>query len=243
MLKKNIPNLFTLGNLSCGCVAVVLALNGNLIWSAYLVGIAGLFDFFDGMVARLLKVTSEIGKQLDSLADMVSFGLVPGVILFELLNRAFDKHSSIDVRVIIPLSFLGFLITLFSAIRLAKFNIDTRQTHSFIGVPTPAVTIFIASLPLIVYEGSSASVLVNLIRNPYFLLGITIIFSFLLVAPIPLFALKFKNFSWQDNKLRFIFLATAILLLVIFKYTGISLIILLYIILSTLSYLFTKNLR
>ena len=184
-IKKNIPNLFTLGNLFCGCIAIVLAFEGNLIGAAYMVGIAGVFDFLDGLVARILKVNSEIGKQLDSLADVVSFGVVPGVIIFKLINQTMITS---------PISFFGFLVTIFSAIRLAKFNIDTRQTDSFIGLPVPANAIFIASLPLSLNSDSFSNTLQQTILNPYCLILLSLISSFLLVAPLPLFALKFKNF-------------------------------------------------
>ena len=164
-IKKHIPNAITCGNLFCGCLAIVSALRGNLVLSAYLVGIAAVLDFFDGFTARLLKVGGEMGKQLDSLADMVTFGVVPGIVLFQLMSATtlcdkptvctsdivtYEKSTvllanNIDSYWLL----LSFFITIFSALRLAKFNIDTRQTDSFIGVPTPANTILICSIPLI----------------------------------------------------------------------------------------------
>jgi CDP-diacylglycerol---serine O-phosphatidyltransferase len=179
------------------------------------------------MVARVLGAYSEIGKQLDSLADMVSFGVVPGTVMFILLQRAEASFFGIPADI---LPFFGFLITIFSALRLAKFNIDTRQTDSFIGVPTPACTMFVASLPLILASGSLIAY--ELILNPYFLLAVTFIFSYLLVAELPLFALKFKNLTWQDNSVRFIFLGISVILLALLKFAAIPLIIVLYILLS-----------
>lgn len=202
--------------------------------------IAGVFDFLDGMVARLLKAYSELGKQLDSLADMVSFGVLPGVIVFKLINHSMVTCGA-DVFVATPISFFGFLITLFSAIRLAKFNIDTRQTESFIGLNTPANTFFIASLPIILNLDSVNESFKHVILNPTFLILLTIISSFLLVAPLPFFALKFKNLSWTDNKVRFIFIILSLLLLIVFQFVGVPLIIILYIILSVINNLISKR--
>ena len=248
MIKKNIPNLFTLCNLLCGCIAIVFAFEGNLVWSAYLVGIACAFDFLDGFIARALKVNSEIGKQLDSLADMVSFGVVPGVMMFKMISFVDPIHPFETPHSDTYSAMVGFLIPIFSAIRLAKFNLDIRQTDSFIGLPTPANTIFIASLPFFfmgpfALKNSEGFISHNLIylMSPYTLITITIISAFLLVAPLPLFALKFKNFSWADNKVRYIFLALAAALLIIFKFAGIPLIIILYIVLSVINNLMTKS--
>lgn len=205
-----------------------------------MVGIACLFDFLDGLVARALHVHSEIGKQLDSLADMVSFGVVPGVLMFKLINKECITCGE-DMFSAAPLSFFGFLITIFSAVRLAKFNLDIRQTDSFIGLPTPANTIFISSLALIINLDSSGDTIKHFILHPYFLVGLTVIFSFLLIVPLHLFALKFKNFSWTDNKVRYVFLALALALLIVFQFVGIPLIIILYVILSIINNIVTKS--
>ena len=261
-IKKNIPNLITCGNLLCGCLAIVSAFQGNLVWSAYLVGIAAVLDFLDGFVARLLKVHSEIGKQLDSLADMVTFGVVPGVIMFHLLQRSILMDKSFEavlsrdgLQDFIWVPYTGFLLTIFSCIRLAKFNIDTRQSDSFIGVPTPANTILIASFPLILglsgwsqastsiylfspeswLDDSTPGLAFQILLNKWFLLGITLIMSYLLVAELPLFALKFKHFKWKGNEIRFIFLGLSAALLILFQFTGIPFIIFLYIILSVIN--------
>lgn len=223
-----------------------------------MVGIACVFDFLDGLLARSLNVHSEIGKQLDSLADMVSFGVVPGVIIWKLLRTSYFQdlyiESNYDDSILKQLYHHGhiinqkfffplfaFIITIFSAIRLAKFNLDTRQIDSFIGLPTPANTIFISSLALILNLNSTSETIKQLIINPYFLISLSIISSFLLVAPLPLFALKFKNFSWADNKVRYIFLAFALVLLVVFQLAGIPLIIILYILLSVINNIISKR--
>jgi CDP-diacylglycerol--serine O-phosphatidyltransferase len=255
-IKKHIPNIITCGNLFCGCLAIVSAFKGNLVYSAYFVGIAAVLDFFDGFVARLLKVGGEMGKQLDSLADMVTFGVVPGVIIFMMLlnssNISYEGYLLLEQNNWLP--FLGFTITIFSCIRLAKFNIDTRQTSSFIGVPTPANTILICSLPLITnatklningqgsLQDSGVSSAVNeFIFHPYFLLFLTFLMSYLLIAELPLFALKFKNFGWPDNKIRYIFLIISAILLILFQFIAIPFIIFLYIILSIINNLINKN--
>jgi len=246
VIKKNIPNLFTLCNLLCGCIAIVFAFEGNLIWSAYIVGISCVFDFLDGMVARLLKAYSELGRQLDSLADMVSFGVVPGIVVYQMVARSLDlDKAGFDLLEFNKwMTFIPFSIILFSAVRLAKFNIDTKQSDSFIGVPTPANAILFCSIPLIVnWDRNFSYTQYNhqLLLNPYLLICLSLVMSFLLVAPIPLFALKFKNFSWTDNKVRFIFLALSLLLLIVFQFAGIPLIIILYIVLSVINNFLTSS--
>lgn len=235
-IKKHIPNFITSLNLLCGCLAIVYAFNNNLIVSSYLVATAAVLDFLDGFAARLLKVHSDIGKQLDSLADMVTFGVVPSVIMFHLLKNNSNEYPFIQSNLWVL--YLPFSIAIFSALRLAKFNIDDRQADSFIGVPTPANTILIASFPLII---QSENFLVSILLNPYFLLGLSVLMSYLLVAEIPLFALKFKNFHWSDNKIRFCFLGTSILLLIIFHVIAIPFIIFLYIVLSLINNRLSKK--
>lgn len=240
-IKKYIPNTITCGNLLCGCLAIVSAFNGFLLVATYLVGLAAILDFFDGFSARVLNVKSEIGKQLDSLADMVTFGVVPGVVMYFMLlkglpdNMDGTKAAGTDTD-LFPhwLIYAAFSISIFSALRLAKFNIDERQTNSFIGLPTPANALLICSLPLIENfqpQWWGYDVLQH-IHNPWFLLGLTIVSSYLMVAELPLFSLKFKNFSWSDNKIRFIFIFSILILLIIFKFLALPFIILLYILLS-----------
>lgn len=244
--KKHIPNAITCGNLFCGCLAIVFAFNGSLVWTAYFVGIAAILDFFDGFAARLLKVSGELGKQLDSLADMVTFGVVPGVVMFQMLSpEAHFFFNNQDLYIERPeyLQYIGFLITVFSALRLAKFNIDTRQSNSFIGVPTPANSILICSLPLIQnfqpLVGNVNTFMV--INNTWFLVILTIMMSYLLIAELPLFALKFKNFGWPDNKIRYSFLIISAILLILFQFIAIPFIIFLYIVLSVINNMTTKT--
>lgn len=235
-MRKHIPNAITCLNLFTGCVAVYLIFQSspdNLVsleFAAYLVGLAAVLDFLDGLAARALHAYSEIGKQLDSLADVVSFGVVPGAFLFKLMQKSAlaDPDTTLIQAEILP--FAAFIIIVFSALRLAKFNIDTRQTTSFIGVPTPANAILIASLPLILVHDEFH--LSGIILNYYVLLGLTLLMSFLMVAEIPLFALKFRNLSWKDNAKPFIFLLMVLPLLVILKFAAIPVIIALYVLLS-----------
>lgn len=216
-MTRHIPNLLTCCNLICGCLGVVFVLEGRTFPAAYFVWTAGVFDFFDGFAARMLKVNSPIGKELDSLADMVSFGLLPSLVMYKMM-------TSVDSPDYIP--YLAFLIAVFSALRLAIFNIDTRQTDSFRGLPTPANAFMITALPLL--TGTAAEFL----QSYWVLVAITILSSYLMVSDIELFALKFKNFSWKDNKIRFTFLLISVLLLATLQLAAIPLIILFYIALS-----------
>ncbi len=235
-IKEQIPNVITLLNLLTGCIAIVFGFEDQLVAASCLIGLAAVFDFFDGFAARLLKVSSPIGKELDSLADVVSFGIVPGVILYRLLSGNIDcPVINIAGKNIVP--FIAFLIPLFSAIRLAKFNTDERQTDSFIGLPTPANAILIASFPLIIQQkstltGININLFSELTGNPYFIIILTIVLSYLLIAELPLMSLKFKTFNWKKNRIRYIFLSISMLLIILLFYTAIPLIILLYIILS-----------
>ena len=225
-MKKHLPNAVTCLNLFSGCLAICHIFAGNLETAAYFVGLSALFDFFDGLLARALHVSSPIGKDLDSLADVVSFGVVPGTFLFDLL-----RQSGAGMPTWLP--YAGFIVTVFSALRLAKFNNDTRQSDSFIGLPTPACTLAVASLPLILANDRFA--LSPYVLNPWVLLGLTLVLSGLLVAELPLFALKFKSFRWQDNQVRFVFLLLSVGLLLWLWAAAIPLIILLYVLLSMLS--------
>ena len=201
---------------------------------AYFVAAAAAADFADGLLARALRVSSAIGKDLDSLADMVSFGVVPGAIMYQLIGRMGDPEglttNDFLLNCLLLLPFVGFIITIFSALRLAKFNNDTRQTTSFIGLPTPACTLVVASLPLILSHDQFG--LAPFILNPLVLLGLTALLSGLLVAELPLFALKFKNLRWGDNRRRFLFLLLAATLLLGLKAAAVPLIVLLYVLLS-----------
>lgn len=236
-VKKYIPNLLTLGNLLCGTIATIFAIKGDFFATAILVMTGIVFDFFDGFAARMLHVQGELGKQLDSLADMVTSGVVPGIVMMQLLINALNVDAvgyfGIDMYGATGsnLPYIGLILTLGAGYRLAKFNIDERQSESFIGVPTPAMSLFVISLPLIV-EYAKDSFLVGLILNPYFLIIITVLFTYLMNAEIPLFSLKFKNFSFKDNVIKYVFLALSVVLLVTLKIVAIPLIILSYVVLS-----------
>lgn len=240
--KAPIPNLITLLNLLSGCIAVIHAVEGNFVMAALFVALGIFFDFFDGLAARILDVKSELGLQLDSLADMVTSGLVPGIVMFQLLIQALpgegalgDWNSANDfLHWDFPwVACLGFLITLGSAYRLAKFNIDDRQTDSFIGLPTPANALLILSLPLILIFQPQDWV-VGIILNQWFLIGLSIFSAFILNAELPLFGLKFSNASFSQNKFRYFFLGLCLVLVVVLQFVAIPLIILLYILLSVI---------
>jgi len=215
MIKKHIPNAITCANLFSGCIGIVYAFNGALEIAAYFVLLSGIFDFFDGLVARALNVKSPIGKELDSLADMVSFGFLPGVVLYKLLGTS-DFSSEY-------LPYFGFFVTVFSALRLAKFNIDTRQTEDFIGLNTPMNTLLIVSLPFIQRDYP------QIINSTIFLLALTVVLSFLLVSEIRIFSMKLSNLSWNHNKYKYSFLICAIVLAMVLKFVAVPFILLLYI--------------
>ena len=213
-LIRHLPNALTCGNLLCGCLGIVFCLEGRSIPVAYFVWAAGVFDFLDGFAARWLKAASPIGKELDSLADMVSFGLLPSLVMYKMI--AFTSGNPY-------LPFAAFLIAVCSALRLAIFNVDETQSDSFKGLNTPANTFFITALPFL--TGS----LGTFIQQDWVLILITIIFSLLLVSRMEIIAFKFKDFSWTNNKVRFTFLACTVLLLVILGKIALPLIILIYI--------------
>jgi CDP-diacylglycerol--serine O-phosphatidyltransferase len=242
-----IPNIMTLGNLLCGCLGIVFVFEGNLLWASYLIFFAGILDFLDGFVARLLNQHSEIGKQLDSLADMVTFGILPSFIIAKLIQISTTQNTVLSDLIPLgllsqtqlpTLAYVAFFLALFSCLRLAKFNIDTRQSDSFIGVPTPANAFVVAAFPLILEFNPEYKFL---ILNPTFLICYSLIMSYLLISEIPLFALKFKNFSWGSNQIKYIFLILSVILLVALQFVGIPLIIFLYIILSVINNFQLKN--
>lgn len=226
-MKKHIPNAITCANLFSGCIGVVFAFKGELEIAAYFVIFSGIFDFFDGMVARLLHVKSAIGKELDSLADMVSFGFLPGVVMFQLL-KASDYPNEY-------LPYLGFIITVFSALRLAKFNIDERQTEDFIGLNTPMNTLFIVSLPFIAKDYPS------IIGSAALLAAIVIVNSFLLISEIRIFSMKLSDTSWAKNKMKYLFLLFSAVLIGLLKFTAVPFILVLYIGFSVLHFRKAKS--
>ena len=241
-IKKHIPNLITLGNLFCGTIATIFAVEGNFVLAGLFVVLGIGFDFFDGFAARLFKVSGELGKQLDSLADMVTSGVVPGIIMYKMilknsefhLNGIVDWSSSSDKTTMLSIGLLGLLLTLGACYRLAKFNIDTRQSESFIGLPTPAMSLFVISLPLI-QEYSNVEFAQHLIANNYFLIAITILLTYLMNAELPLFSLKFKEYSVKNNVMKYSFLIASLLMIIFLQYISIPLIIILYVVLSVIN--------
>lgn len=242
-MKKHIPNLFTLLNLLSGLIAILMAASDRLVLAAGLVLLGIFFDFFDGFFARKLDIVGEFGKQLDSLADMVTSGVVPGIIMFQLLLYASRDQwfmelsceqgswSTFEETFYYFIPFIGLIIPLASAYRLANFNIDERQTTSFIGLPTPAFSLFVISLPLILYFNES-SFLSAWIQNIYVLIAVTGLGSYLLNANIALFSLKFKDYEWKGNEIKYLFLLLSAVLLAILQIVAVPMIIVLYIVLS-----------
>lgn len=231
-IKKQVPNTITLLNLFCGCIAMVFALNKEFEMAFYFVSLGIFLDFFDGFFARLFQVSSPLGLQLDSLADMVTSGVVPGIVMYQLMGSS-SGYPKLG-WIVEPFPFVGFLITLGSCYRLANFNIDTRQTDSFIGLPTPANALFILSLPLVLRNLDSFFVL-ELLTNPFVLIGITLLSVYMLNAEIPLFSLKIKQMSLKKNALQIGFLLSSVVLIASFHYAGIPLVIVLYVLLSVIT--------
>jgi len=214
-MKKHIPNALTCANLLSGCIGIVFAFKGDLNIAAYAVLVSGIFDFFDGFSARLLNVKSEMGKELDSLADVISFGFLPGVVMFQLITQSNQTTTY--------LPYVAFLITIFSALRLAKFNIDTRQSEDFIGLNTPMNSLFIVSLPFIQQQYP------GILDSTLLLIGITILMSWLLVSEIKIYSLKFGTLNWKDNKVKYIFLMISAVLIAFLKFAAIPIVLILYI--------------
>lgn len=233
-MKQHLPNSITLLNLVLGCCAVISILDGEYLPAFWFVLAAVAADFADGLVARLLGVSSEIGKQLDSLADMVSFGVVPGAIYYSLLSTALYDGAYLAEGVqywALP----GFLVTAFSCLRLAKFNLDTRQSDGFIGLPTPSSTMFTVGL-MLMYTFDTFG-LREWIGHPVFLLSCIVALSYLLVAELPMFSLKIKSFTWRGNEIQFIFAGLTVVLLVLTQEAAFSLVVLLYVLFSIFRHL------
>jgi CDP-diacylglycerol--serine O-phosphatidyltransferase len=239
-IKKHIPNLITLLNLFCGCIALVFVTNDDFIGAFYFVCLGIFLDFFDGFFARLFKVSSPLGLQLDSLADMVTSGLVPGFVMFIMMLKSYNTLPLVSFNSHFLFSTLGFIITLGSCYRLANFNIDTRQTDSFIGLPTPANTLFIMSLPLVL-KYSDSLIPLEILANQWVLLVITLFSAYILNAEIQLFSLKIKDFSFKKNTLQIGFILLSILLLAFLQYSGIPLVIVAYVLLSVVNNRFLKK--
>lgn len=276
-IKKHIPNLFTLGNLFCGTLATIYAVTGQFEWVLYLVFLGIVFDFFDGFLARILGVQGELGKQLDSLADMVTSGVVPGIVMVSLLKMVtIDSYGdgsilsytfiseisktenlTLPQQFLLYLPYLGLLLTLSACYRLGKFNIDTRQMDSFIGLPTPAMSLFVVSLPLIFASVPEETITIDLtggidnlnetsnlksfyehfiesMRNSYFLIFVTLGLSYLMNANLPLLSLKFKSFGFKKNVMKYLLILISIVMVITLKYLAVPLIIIVYILLSVM---------
>jgi len=254
----NLPNLFTAANLLSGCFAIILAFAGRIDLAPFAIFAGALFDFFDGFLARKLKISGELGKQMDSLADMVTFGVAPGVIMLIMIiepsMQIFSgRHIDIWMRSLLDFEWKSFyplialLIPFFSVFRLAKFNLDTRQTESFIGLPTPANTLFFMSFPLVAVYGEDGTELMKSMNDfmfhPLTMGAFIVVMSLLLVSELPLFSLKFKTFGWKGNEIRFSFLLISLAFIVFFKAWSLALIVFLYLILSVLENYVLKDKR
>ncbi len=240
-IKKHIPNFLTSLNLVCGSLSVFFALNGYVDWAILLIFLGAVFDFSDGFAARGLKAYSEMGKELDSLADLISFGMAPAAIYSTLMKflitgsvftEYIELQSSDKALILIP-----FVLVVFSGLRLAKFNIDTRQTENFLGLTTTATGIFTASFAFMVITRP------ELFRwlNPYIIITMIIFFSIMLVSEVPMFSLKFRNFSFSENKERFLLLAFALVSFVWLGVGGIAALILFYILYSLAKWIFVRS--
>tara|TARA_R110002072_G_scaffold282761_3_gene445979 strand:+ start:60311 stop:61042 length:732 start_codon:yes stop_codon:yes gene_type:complete len=241
-----------------GIFSILFAILGELHLAVFAIYAGAIFDFLDGFAARLMKTSGELGKQLDSLADMVTFGVAPGVMMMVVLTLKPSNLNDVSTGLVyfeftqwfsllsqgklILLPLFGLIIPFFSMFRLAKFNIDTRQTTSFIGLPTPANTLFFTTFPLaIVYTDVWASPVSEFLFNPYLIVTLIILMGLLMVSEIPLFSLKMKNFKWKGNEIRFVFLLISLVLIFIFRVWSIALIVILYLIMSFVENTFVKK--
>jgi len=236
-IKQHIPNALTILNLVCGLISLTLTIKGNYVNAALFIFVAALFDFLDGNAARILKAHSELGKQLDSLADVVSFGAAPGLMIFQMILVQSAGSSNIPEKMYIT-PYFAMLIPVCSALRLAKFNIDLRQGVNFIGIPTPANAIFFASIPLVIFVQPGLFSLIHLdflvtfFSNTRILTILAVFFSYLLISDFKIFSMKFKNLKWKGNQLQYIFLISSFILFILFFLSAIPIIIVLYILIS-----------
>jgi CDP-diacylglycerol---serine O-phosphatidyltransferase len=236
-IKKQIPNILTGFNLLCGLISITLILHGSFIYASLFIFIAAVFDYLDGTAARLLNARSELGKQLDSLADVVSFGVAPGILIFQLISMHCIGSCNILERMYIA-PYFALLIPLSGALRLAKFNIDFRQDEHFIGLPIPANGLFFASIPLVIFLQPTLFSLIHLefmtafFSNTRILAMLAVFFSYLMISDFQIFSMKFKNLEWKGNEPRYIFLLISLLLVILVSLYAIPLIILVYLLLS-----------
>ena len=236
-VKKHIPNILTGFNLLCGLISITMVLQGSFILASLFIFIAAVFDYLDGTAARLLDARSELGKQLDSLADVVSFGVAPGIIIFQLLYISCNGSCNILERLYIT-PYFALLIPICSAIRLAKFNIDPRQEETFIGLPTPAMAVFFASIPLVLFLQPHLFSVIRMdfmfdfFSNTRILVMLAVFFSYLMISDFRIFSMKFKSSKWKGNEVRYIFLFLSLSLVILFSVSAIPLILLVYLLLS-----------
>ncbi len=235
-MKKHIPNFVTLLNLLSGVLSIYISFTGDLKIAALMIFLAAIFDFLDGLMARLLNAKSDIGLQLDSLADVVSFGVAPAFVLYKtiMLREVLNGRTELEF-----LAFSAFMIPLFSALRLAKFNVDEDQTTTFTGMPTPAAALYFASFPVMILGclKDTRNFYYDIVTNPYFLAGSAVVISLLMVSKLPMFSLKIKSVSWNENYTQIIFIVLTVILLITLKFAAIPIIILLYILLSVVNIL------
>lgn len=230
---KHIPNTITCCNLISGCVSILFLCHNHVLWAAAMIFVAAVFDFLDGFTARLLDAKSPIGGELDSLSDVVSFGVAPSFIVAWFLSKTGVGWWIHDFNVF-PV--LAFILAAFAAVRLAKFNLDTRQTSSFIGLPVPAVGLFIASLPFMLFRLGHDTWLYNFVMNPYFLLAMVAVFSWLMISEVPFFSFKIKNLRFKENILRYFVVIFAIVAVIVLKCVALPFVFLFYILLSVICY-------
>jgi CDP-diacylglycerol--serine O-phosphatidyltransferase len=247
-MNRLIPNLFTLLNLFFGCMAIVCIMQSGLTttvdaeggavillpekiyWASVYIAMAALIDFLDGFVARMLKTASELGKQLDSLADVVSFGVAPGMIAYQFLRYAYaQQENGLDIPVLLLLP--AFIIPCAGAYRLARFNIDTQQVYGFKGVPIPAAGLLIASFPLIYWYATDAWA-IQLLVNKWFWYAVILGISYLMISTLPMMALKFKSAGWKDNWPKVLLLVLTLVSAVLFRWLAVPVVFLVYVILS-----------
>ena len=258
----NLANLFTSANLISGCLAVILTLSGRIDLAPYAIFVGLIFDFLDGFAARMFKTSGELGKQLDSLADMITFGVAPGVIMFyvlavsgtdltsvptpaELHHSYLNWFSELDIVHLkgdfVP--FLALILPFFALFRLAKFNLDTRQSDSFIGLPTPSMTLFFMSFPLVLTSMPQSVEIQGFLFNQWTIVALMMGTGVLMVSEVPLFSLKLKQFGWRGNQIRIVFLLISLLFILLFRAWSFSLIVFLYLILSMIENIFFKKVR
>jgi len=240
-IKRQIPNLLTIGNLLCGTIAIMFVLSGDIKTAAVLIVIAAILDFFDGFVARLLNVQGPLGKELDSLADVVSFGVVPAYIVYQMQMGIVSEWSEGILKQYLP--YTGLLLAAFAAYRLAKFNIDERQSYGFLGLPTPAMALFFISLGTVesLTNGELPQFMSLIVTSPWVMLALTSLFSLLMISELPLIAMKFKGFQIKGNEFRYTLIIGFILLPLILGWVALPFFIIWYLLISLVANIISKG--